>query len=298
MSTVRAVEPASPTATTQRRSELPRVRRAAPTATVERIPVLDADPGLGEGLDGESLVEASALATAPAWSLPRGRWMPVTQIRDLRGGLGLLIIDGLIARHMSLGVLETVEILGPGDVVRPVMFAASDGTPRLGERWTVATRAKLAVLDRSFMVAISPWPEITANLADRAALRVHRMALSAAIHGVRRVDERLLSTFWCYADRWGRVTPEGVVLDLHLTHRLLAALVGARRPSVTLALKALQEDGALSRRRDQSWLLHGERPRWLAPAAMRTLGERPAPHVRSISDALAARRPGITPLPR
>lgn len=298
MSTVRAVEPASPTAPGPRRSDLSGARRGTPAAAVERIPVLEADPGLGEGLDGETLAEASAVATAPAWSLPRGRCMPVTQIRDLRGGLGLLIIDGLIARHMSLGALETVEILGPGDVVRPVLFSGTDGTPRLGERWTVAARAKLAVLDRSFMVAISPWPEITANLADRAALRVHRMALSAAIHGVRRVDERLLSTFWCYADRWGRVTPEGVVLDLQLTHRLLAALVGARRPSVTLALKALQEGGALSRRRDQSWLLHGERPRWLAPAAMRALAERPAPHVRSISDALAARRSEVTPLSR
>jgi CRP-like cAMP-binding protein len=74
------------------------------------------------------------------------------------------------------------------------------------------------------------------------------------------VDDRLLVVMWFLAERWGRVRPEGVVLPLKLTHQLLAALVGAKRPSVTTALGELTTAGLLERRDDGSWLLHGEPP--------------------------------------
>ena len=51
------------------------------------------------------------------------------------------------------------------------------------------------------------------------------------------------------------MTPSGVVVPLSLTHELLGRLVGARRPTVSLALKALIDRGALVRRQDRSWLL-------------------------------------------
>jgi len=41
---------------------------------------------------------------------------------------------------------------------------------------------------------------------------------------------------------------------------LLAALVGAKRPSVTTALGELTAQGLVERRDDGSWLLHGEPP--------------------------------------
>jgi DNA-binding transcriptional ArsR family regulator len=62
------------------------------------------------------------------------------------------------------------------------------------------------------------------------------------------------------ADRWGKVTPEGVHVPLKLTHQLLGRVIGAQRPSVTTALKQLMEDGLVSRREDGTWLLHGDPP--------------------------------------
>jgi hypothetical protein len=56
------------------------------------------------------------------------------------------------------------------------------------------------------------------------------------------------------------VTPDGVVLPLLLTHELLGQLAGARRPAVTTALGALQEEGSVARRRDGTWLLTGPAP--------------------------------------
>ena len=57
-----------------------------------------------------------------------------------------------------------------------------------------------------------------------------------AIAHLTRVDDRLLALLWCLAERWGRVVPDGVLVSLRLSHRTLAGMVGARRPSVTTAL--------------------------------------------------------------
>jgi CRP/FNR family cyclic AMP-dependent transcriptional regulator len=74
------------------------------------------------------------------------------------------------------------------------------------------------------------------------------------------VDRRLLTLFWHLAERWGRVGTDGVVVPLALTHRMLGLLVGARRPTVSSALRERDE---LVRGLDGSWLLRGEPP---APA--------------------------------
>jgi len=59
-------------------------------------------------------------------------------------------------------------------------------------------------------------------------------------------------------------------VPLTISHRLLGELVGARRPTVSTALAALERQGRLRRREDATWLLLGE------PAGM------PAEHVRRV----------------
>jgi DNA-binding IclR family transcriptional regulator len=46
-----------------------------------------------------------------------------------------------------------------------------------------------------------------------------------------------------------------VVVRLQLTHELIGRLIGARRPTVSLALHALAEEGILERRDADSWRL-------------------------------------------
>ena len=70
-----------------------------------------------------------------------------------------------------------------------------------------------------------------------------------AIAHYPRVDLRLLMLMWHLADRWGRVTPQGIRIPLRLTHELLADLVASRRPSVTSALQSSRARGAFPRRR-------------------------------------------------
>lgn len=232
-----------------------------------RARVLEIEPTLGEGVQG--LPAAAISASAAVWPLTRGRWRREPWMFERPGSLGLLVIEGLIARQLLVGGMEAVELVGPGDVLRPWAEVDRGVAPQVDESWIVTRRASLALLDRSFAVAVSPWPEIAANIGDRVAMRVGWLGLFSAIQGIRRVDERLLAVLWSYAERWGRVTPEGVLLELELTHRLLAGVISARRPSVTTALKSLEDEGALTRRRDRTWLLHGERPAVLTSAYSR-----------------------------
>jgi len=92
------------------------------------------------------------------------------------------------------------------------------------------------VLDRRFAVAMAGWPEVTAAILDRMMARSGWLAFHLAVAHLRRVETRVHVALWHFADRWGRVRPGGIELRLNLTHALLADIVAAERPSVTLAL--------------------------------------------------------------
>jgi len=64
-----------------------------------------------------------------------------------------------------------------------------------------------------------------------------------------RLERRLVLKLRQLADRWGKVTPEGVRLDLRVTHQELADMIGGARESVTVALGRLQDQGEVIVRR-------------------------------------------------
>jgi CRP-like cAMP-binding protein len=125
-------------------------------------------------------------------------------------------------------------------------------------RWSVLTESRAALLDRRFGAQLGDWPEVAVALLDRMNERAHRLAMTQAISQLNRVDRRLLALFWHLAERWGRVTSEGVAIPLTLSHRMLGQLVGARRPTVSTAIGELAARGELVRRGDGSWLHPGE----------------------------------------
>ncbi|MHB1467629.1 MAG: helix-turn-helix domain-containing protein [Solirubrobacteraceae bacterium] len=233
-------------------------------AAVARLSLLEAEPELAAGVPAQELALARQRASAVGWLLPRGRWSCEPLMFEDRESLGLLVLDGLIARHLAVGAIEAVELVGPGDVLRPWVGLASEISDRVSEHWMVTRRSQIANLDATFSAAVAPWPSIAANINDRLARRADWLALASAVQGMRRTEDRLLAILWIYADRWGRMTPDGVVLELELTHSLLGAVIGARRPSVTTSLKALEAAGVVMRRRDRSWLLRHQRPATLS----------------------------------
>src|SRR5919206_579159 len=100
----------------------------------------------------------------------------------------------------------------------------------------------------------------SAALLARAVSRSRAAALTLAIGQLVGVELRLLVLLWHIAERWSAREPEGTVLPVHLTHELLASLISAQRATVTRGLRALTEEGRVSRAADGRLVLHGGPP--------------------------------------
>ncbi len=230
------------------------------TRTRPALAVLDADPDLGEDLSPDQLRAARPRAVAELLRLPAGPWLIEPEDIDGKAALGLLVVDGLMTREVTVGDYTCAELLGPGDVLQPWLRIGPDDSVASEVDWEIVEPARLAMLGREFIRRTAPWPEIAATVARRLMQRTHWLAFHLAVCGLRRVDDRLLIVLWHFADRWGTVTPEGVLVDVRLTHDVLAAVIGARRPSVTTALRRLTDQGLIRPRPRSRWLLLGPPP--------------------------------------
>jgi CRP-like cAMP-binding protein len=110
------------------------------------------------------------------------------------------------------------------------------------------------MLDDRVLRAGARWPRIAGRLYQAASQQMQRAMLHQAIAQIPRTEDRLLALFWCLAERWGRVRPDGVLLEAPLTHDELGRMVGARRPTVSLGLRALVDEGAI-KPQAEGWLL-------------------------------------------
>jgi CRP/FNR family cyclic AMP-dependent transcriptional regulator len=227
------------------------------------VRVLDEDPGLATSLDDAERAIAAQHLVAAEVRVPRGPWAPDHPLGQSRSDLGFLVLDGLLVRETVIGRHTTAELLGAGDLLRP--WDQSDDTADApidtASSWRVLQPLRLAVLDARFAALCSRIPSLTAELLSRTLRRSRLLAVLLALSAMPRLDARLLALLWHLADRWGTVGPEGTHVPLRLTHATLAQLVGAQRPSVTSALRGLEQRGLLARVADGGgWLLYGEPP--------------------------------------
>ena len=112
----------------------------------QRVAVLDHDPELADALSDEDLVDARRVLVAPALSLPRGEWCPRRGGAVKTSHLGVLVVDGLLARRVALGETVSAELLGPGDLLRP-WHQFGDGVPMPFEvSWQVLEESRIVLL--------------------------------------------------------------------------------------------------------------------------------------------------------
>lgn len=245
------------------------------------VAVLERDPDLGGDLTAEEFALARKHAVARLVRYQRGPWEVSAGDFDRAGSMGLLVIEGMLVRKVTVGQRTCAELLGPGDVTQPWVQIGPDSSVGTEVNWLIAQPLQIAVLDRAFAERVARWPQLSAAVATRVMLRVHWLSFHLSVCHMRRVDDRLLLVLWHFADRWGKVTPEGVELSLPLTHNLLALVVGAHRPSVTTALRTLSETGRLERLSRGRWILRGD-----PPVELRQLYEYAAHHERELPDSI------------
>jgi CRP/FNR family transcriptional regulator, cyclic AMP receptor protein len=231
-----------------------RFGRATARATVR---VLEADEALGAGLDPERLSQARERVVAETLALEPGPWTPEVSEEGWRQGLGLLVLEGLLVREVRVKRKISVELLGPGDLLRPWTYHPEhlSAVPVLAS-WEVLTGARLAVLDRQFSVRLAFWPEVTAVLLDRAVLRSRSLAIQSAVRHGGQIEDRLLLTLWHLAHRWGELEEDGVALRLEqLTPAVLARMAATTPGSAAGALDRLEEQGVTKPLHGGGWRL-------------------------------------------
>lgn len=241
--------------------------------------VLEEDPDLGSELSPEDFELARRYVVAELAELGRG----IHDAGEIGSPdlLGLLVIDGLLIRSVQVAERRCGELVGSGSVLRPWDHFGRFSPMPFEVRWRVITPVRVALLDQRLSTLSARWPSLMHNLFRRAVERSHALALNVAIHCLQHIELRLLVLFWHLADRFGRVTREGTVVPLRLSHGDLAELIGSQRPSVSSRLSALSARGQVERRPDRTWLLRGEPPEEVRDLRARADAARPVASVDS-----------------
>jgi CRP/FNR family cyclic AMP-dependent transcriptional regulator len=164
----------------------------------------------------------------------------------------LLITRGAIRADVLVGDRVMNQLFIDGDVL--LTGSPSPTTPGSSRELVVIDDARAAVLDRRFMLGAARWPALMGAVMSRLADQQHRLAVHGAICQLPRSEQRTMAILCHLASRTGTVTPDGVLLR-PLSHQQIADLIGAQRPTVSLALRSLQNHGLVRRRDDGSWLL-------------------------------------------
>jgi hypothetical protein len=169
------------------------------------------------------------------------------ELGDVYPVVGFLLVDGMLtrdlhfagARRPSCSALATSCARGTTTSRSTRCRSRPAGTCTPRRAWRSSTRA-------------SPSPPAAGPRSPRrctpaTSRRARSLAFQRAIAQLPRVDDRMLVLLWVLAERWGRVSRDGVRVPVGLPHRMLATLVGARRPSVTTALAGLAREGLIER---------------------------------------------------
>lgn len=223
------------------------------------VRVADVDPGLLRNVPTDVGVRLRRHLITEAVEVPARSLVPFTA--PVHGVLGVLVLEGLLLRSVSIGERQTAELLGPGDVVRPWQDEGPTAVLPSSSAWTALEATRVAVLDDEFAAAAYRFPGIANELLQRVVERCHALSVRLAIASIPSLPDRLLALLWHLADRWGIVEPGGVRVPLRISHQVLAALACAQRPSVSVALKHLVAAGRVARAGDhRGWVLFGRMP--------------------------------------
>jgi CRP-like cAMP-binding protein len=201
-------------------------------------------------------VEAN-LASCSLLSLPRGsslgadrfETVPLVSIED---GIVFVSVANGSARRIVVG------LAGPGSIVV---------APAARERLEALTDARLMLIAANTRARLLECTALATIIVEAVGGGVRDCRDDLAQFGCRPHTERLRLKIIQLARTYGKVGTDGLVLDLPLTHELLADMVGSTRETVTRSLTQLALEG----------VVRHERGRYLVAAPPRANGLKSSP---------------------
>jgi CRP/FNR family cyclic AMP-dependent transcriptional regulator len=185
------------------------------------------------------------IATAPQAELPGGA---VRSLSSLPGTRVLVVEEGFVvlrATDPASGRGVVVCHGGPATIL-PFILPSHDLVALVDSRLTVITVELYERLLELPEAAQALLRGVEANVRQQQ----RTIVALASSHHLDRLREKLLQL----AEDHGRVARDGVLLQLPITHELLAEMIGSARETVTRAVDALEQSGFL-RRQDRGYVL-------------------------------------------
>jgi CRP-like cAMP-binding protein len=189
---------------------------------------------LVEALDDDDRRRAErVLARCPTVGVPAGGSAEVPDVALL-----LVVEDGIVLVAGGDGRRIVVALAGPGEVLAP---------PSGARELRGLTRGSVTALTRDAERALMAIPGAAAAVTDSLLDAIGDREQSVTNLGRYPHSERVRGKFLQLAGAHGRVVEGGVLVDLPLTHDLIAESIGSTRETVTLALRELMRSGFVSR---------------------------------------------------
>ena len=220
-------------------------------ASPDRVSLLDMKLELTRRLTPEQRAELSAISL-PVVRIGRGSFR-LDSVLGPQNAFAATVLDGIVVYAVTIGDQSGIQLLGPGDLL---VLPGDDVPPPWLDNcaYRAVAPTRLALLGNEFLWVSRRVPEVARALHESTGDQIQRLSGQLVICQLPRVEQRVLAMMWLLAQSWGQVTTGGIRLPLALTHETIGALVGARRPTVTLALRKLTEEGSIIHQ-DTGWLL-------------------------------------------
>ena len=182
----------------------------------------------------------SALGSLSVLSLPGGSSLGPDRFEKVSV---LLVEDGLVllsASNQGSARRIVVSLAGPGSVLLP---------PSAHQRLQALADARVTLVPSGSKPRLFEVPAAAIAILEgfEGGLRDSQESLAHFARG--RHAERVRLKLIQLARSYGRVGTDGLLLDLPLTHELLADMVGSTRETVTRALAQLAHEGIIRHER-------------------------------------------------
>jgi CRP/FNR family cyclic AMP-dependent transcriptional regulator len=163
----------------------------------------------------------------------------------LVSGAVRLVRTGPEGRVVGIGLVEEGGLFGR------LPFAQSAATER-GEALSPAHAVAVATRDLE-RIALA-YPRVGANLAGLVTQRLAACEQRLASLAFHSVPARLATALLELADRYGRMTPRGIRIELRLTHGQLAEMASTTRETLTKVAGWMRTQGMITLDRNEIWI--------------------------------------------
>jgi CRP-like cAMP-binding protein len=151
--------------------------------------------------------------------------------------------------RIESGFVRTTAYGEDGDVMTLGIWSCGDV---VGQSLSCVPTYQIECLSKA---KLSPLNSL--DIPAAKALQHHRQQVEILLSIVRykRIPDRLMSVLQWLNQRFGQETDSGWLLDLHLTHQILAETAGTTRVTVTRLLTQFEQEGRLQKLNHHRFLM-------------------------------------------